>query len=54
MLCKLAKEPDGSLQSYREQTKDLVFGLQKKLEAFEMKYGDFLVESILKENDVVD
>lgn len=49
MLCEMTEEPSGSLQSYRSQTNDLLFNLKKELDAFELKYGDFLVKNLLNE-----
>ncbi|MBP5328228.1 MAG: hypothetical protein J6Y98_10025 [Bacteroidales bacterium] len=51
LLCEMAKDPSGSLQSYREQTRETFFSLKEKLEAFEMKYGEFLVKEILQETN---
>lgn len=51
LLCEMAKDPSGSLQSYREQTRETYFILKEKIEAFEMKYGALLVKEILQETD---
>ena len=50
MLCEMAKNPSGSLQSYRDQTNDLIFSLKKDLEAFNLKYKNFMVPSIIQES----
>ena len=50
MLCDMTESPDGSLQSYREQSRDLLFSIKKKLDAFELKYGEFLVKEIMQES----
>lgn len=42
-LADLAIEPEGSLTSYRSNINDLAGRIKKQIDAFELKYGDFLV-----------
>ena len=46
----LAVDPEGSLTSYNSATKDLAARIKKQIDAFELKYGDILVEIVLEEN----
>ena len=46
----LAVDPEGSLTSYNSATKDLSARIKKQIDAFELKYGDFLVEITIEED----
>lgn len=46
----LAVDPEGSLTSYNSATKDLAARIKKQIDAFELKYGDFLVEISIEED----
>lgn len=40
----LAVEPEGNLTSYNSTTKDLFARIKKQINAFELKYGDFILK----------
>ena len=50
----LAVDPEGSLTSYNSATKDLAARIKKQIDAFELKYGDFLVEITTEEDTEED
>ena len=41
-IVRMATDPSGSLQSYNNQTNETVENLSKKIDLFQIKYGEFL------------
>lgn len=50
----LAIDPEGSLTSYRADVNALASSIKKQMDAFELKYGDFLIQYIDKEESLED
>lgn len=53
-LLDLAIEPEGSLQSYGSETKELAASIKKEIDAFKLKYSDFLVEVVEDKSNTTD
>ncbi len=53
-LADLAIEPEGNLNSYRSNTNDIANRIKKGQDAFQLKYGDILIDVETEQNDSDD